>query len=137
MLGLGIAAEMSWTMAVASNGAAVGEAESTAGMSTTGMGPVYLRRLGIPDAEGSQVGPRPAVRWEDQRVGLAFRSGVSPEEAFEEAALLARCLLVSFAPLACGHTASDRADALAASAAGAVRPARGPAGAGSALRSSP
>ena len=61
MLGLGIAAEMSWTMAVASNGAAVGEAESTAGMSTTGMGPVYLRRLGIPDAEGPQVGPRSVV----------------------------------------------------------------------------
>src|SRR5699024_5291837 len=68
MLGLGIAAEMSWTMAVASNGAAVGEAESTAGMSTTGMGPVYLRRLGIPYAEGAQVGPRPAVRWEDRRL---------------------------------------------------------------------
>src|SRR5699024_11393191 len=116
MLGLGIAAEMSWTMAVASNGAAVGEAESTAGMSTTGMGPVYLRRLEIPYAEGSQVGSRPAVRWEDQRVGLVFRPGVSPEEAFEEAALLARCLLVSFAPLGCGHTASDRVDVSSARA---------------------
>src|SRR5699024_8427486 len=72
MLGLGIAAEMSWTMAVASNGAAVGEAESTAGMSATGMGPVYLRRLGIPYAAGSRVGPRPVVR----RAGPGERGGV-------------------------------------------------------------
>src|SRR5690625_6365375 len=100
MLGLGIAAEMSWTMAVASNGAAVGEAESTAGMSTTGMGPVYLRRLGIPDAEGSQVGPRSVVGWEDQRVGRVFRSGVSPEEACEEAALNTRPTLWTSHPTA-------------------------------------
>src|SRR5699024_5548066 len=135
MLGLGIAAEMSWTMAVASNGAAVGEAESTAVMSTTGMGPVYLRRLGIPDAEDSQVGPRSVVGWEDQRVGLVFRSGVSPEEAFEEAALLARFLLVCFAAPACWHTASDRVDVLAASGPGGL--ATGLAGDCSAHRSSP
>src|SRR5699024_10294678 len=99
------------------------------------MVPVYLRRLEIPYAEGSQVGSRPAVRWEVQRVGLVFRSGVSPVEAFEEAALLALCLLVAFVRLGCCHTASDRVDVLAASGPGGL--ATGLAGACSAHRSSP